>query len=330
MATAKITLVGLSKYNPGLFSKLNLPDGIEKDLFIDTLILKGGEFEVLYGDPVFMEYSIGVWGRKWYRTFAEWLRGTQATWNPIHNYDRFEEAADQNFRGYGSKVTANYNHDRTADLKDEQSFDDYKETRTYNDVKDEQTYDNYKETDTYNNVKDEQSFTNYKEKTTYNNVKDEHTQTVNATNQHDVSAFDSGTLQTAYKDTANAGTTSDTRSGNEELEKMGKAQNERTGNETHEIAGSAANTKSGNETYEKDGLDAVTHTGTDKINVSGTLSETVGGESSATNHGAHIYGNIGVTQASDMLSSFYDISTWSLYDHIADVFIRELLIPVYD
>ena len=329
MATAKITLIGMNDYDNDLFHNLIFPDGIDKDLFIDTLILKAGEFEVLYPNPDFMKRAIGVWSNKWYRTFAEWLRGTQATWNPIHNYDRFEESTDKNFKGYGSKVTANYNHDRTADLKDEQSFDDYKETRTYNDVKDEQTYEDYKETDTYNNVKDEQSFTNYKEKTTYNNVKDEHTQTVNATNQHDVSAYDSSSYSPAYKDTTNAGTTSDTRSGNEELEKMGTAQNERTGNETHEVSGSAANTKSGNETFEKDGLDIVAHTGTDKINVSGTLSQTSGGESSRTKHGAHIYGNIGVTQASDMLRSFYDISAWSLYDHMADTFTQELLIPVY-
>ena len=335
----------MTKWDPDLFHNLVLPDGIDKDLFLNTLLIKGGEFEVLFPDPAFMRMSIGVWGNKWYRTFAEWLRGTQATWNPIHNYDKFEEAADQSFKGYGSKVSADYNNDRTADLTDERTADltdevspGTTETTTYNDVKDEQSYNNYKETETYNSVKDEQSFGNYKETKTYNNVKDEHDQTVSATNQHDVSAFDSATLTTAHKDTINAGTTSDTRSGSEDLAKEGTAANTKTGNQTHEIAGTAANTKSGNQTVvmtgsdttTHSGTDTTTHSGTDKINISGTLSETHGGEAAATNHGAHIYGNIGVTQASDMLRSFYDISAWSLYDHMADVFTREMLIPVYD
>ena len=46
-------------------------------------------------------------------------------------------------------------------------------------------------------------------------------------------------------------------------------------------------------------------------------------------HKAHMYGNIGVTTSASMLSEFYNISKWSLLEHICDVFISELLIPVY-
>lgn len=336
MATAKMTLIGMNDYDNDLFHNLIFPEGIDKDLFIDTLLLKAGEFEVLYPSPDFMKRAIGVWSGKWYRTFAEWLRGTQATWNPIYNYDRFEEAADQFYKGYGSKVEADYNNDRTAGLTDQRiaGLTDTvspgtTETTTYNDVKDESSFTNYKETDTFNSVKDDHTFTNYNEKTTYNDVKDEHAQSVSGTTQHDVSAYDSGSYSPGYKDTTNAGTTSDTRSGSEDHEKLGSYADTRTGNQTHEVDGKAANTKSGNQTVVMSGSDTTTHTGTDKINIKGTLSETHGGEASANNHGAHIYGNIGVTQASDMLRSFYDISAWSLYDHMADTFTQELLIPVY-
>ena len=328
MSTAKLTLIGLNNYDHDLFHNLILPDGIDKDLFIDTLILKAGEFEVLYANPDFMKRAIGVWSNKWYRTFAEWLRGTQATWNPIHNYDRFEEIEDSTDKTYGATTSADYTAARTANLTDTQT-PATTETTTYNNVKDESSFTNYKETDTYNSIKDDHTFTNYNEKTTYNSVKDEHAQSVSGTMEHDVSAYDSSSYSPGYKDTTNAGTTSDTRSGSEDHERLGSYADTRTGNQTHEVEGTAANTKTGNQTVVMSGTDTTTHTGTDNIRTAGTLSDVSGSDNTTFSHGAHIYGNIGVTQASDMLRSFYDISSWNLYDHMADTFTQELLIPVY-
>ena len=41
------------------------------------------------------------------------------------------------------------------------------------------------------------------------------------------------------------------------------------------------------------------------------------------------YGNIGVTTSQQMLQAELDIAVWNLYDHIADVFLQEFVIPVY-
>lgn len=243
MATAKATLIGFHKYNENLFSKLVLPEGIEKELFISTLLLKAGEFEVLYADPEFMENAIGVWGSKWFRTFSEWLRGTQSTWNPIHNYDRNESITDSGSRSFGSKKTADYTDARTANLQDQ---------------------------------------------TTFNNT-DTTSQLTDSTTEHEVSAYDAATYQPSSKDIINNGSS----------------------NVAH--TGTITNGT----------------TGTDDIWHKGTLADETGTESHSDTHTAHVYGNIGVTQASDMLRGFYDISAWNLYDHMADVFTQELLIPVY-
>ena len=58
MATEKITLSGLYNFDNQLFSKLTLPEGIDRDLFIATLMLNAGEFEVLYSKPEFMKNSM--------------------------------------------------------------------------------------------------------------------------------------------------------------------------------------------------------------------------------------------------------------------------------
>ena len=41
------------------------------------------------------------------------------------------------------------------------------------------------------------------------------------------------------------------------------------------------------------------------------------------------YGNIGVTTSQQMLREELSVAEWNLYDHIADVFLSEYVIPVY-
>lgn len=93
--------------NENLFSQLNVPDGIDKDTLINNILLKGGEFEVIYTDPDFIELSVGVWSNKWYKTFIEWIKVLSMEYNPIENYDRIEDWTDTNNR------TDNETHNNT-------------------------------------------------------------------------------------------------------------------------------------------------------------------------------------------------------------------------
>ena len=49
-----------------------------------------------------------------------------------------------------------------------------------------------------------------------------------------------------------------------------------------------------------------------------------------TTHTGHLYGNIGVTTSQQMLESELELRKWNIYEHITDLFIKDLLIPVYD
>jgi hypothetical protein len=99
---AKITLMGLHEYlydavdNPdGLFSQLSVPAStLDKDILKNTILLRGGEFEVLYPNPDFMVPMIAVWSAKWADTITRWWTAFQADYDPISNYDRHEEWTD--------------------------------------------------------------------------------------------------------------------------------------------------------------------------------------------------------------------------------------------
>ena len=105
MSEAKITIIGFHKYmqtvNDDLFKYLNLPDGIDKQDVVDNIMFRGGEFEVLYSDPYFMQDSIKVWSNKWYRTFDKWRKALDIEYDPLDNYNRFEDWTDKH-SGTGS------------------------------------------------------------------------------------------------------------------------------------------------------------------------------------------------------------------------------------
>lgn len=102
MATAKITLIGFSNYlesfGDDLFKYLNVPAGINKQTLVNNILLQGGEFEVLYSDPYFLQNMIGVWSQKWQRTMEKWVKALSINYNPLENYDRMEEWTDTNQR----------------------------------------------------------------------------------------------------------------------------------------------------------------------------------------------------------------------------------------
>ena len=99
MSIAKITLTGqenyLSRLNKSVFDFLSMPNGIDKDNLIDNIMMECGEFEVLYSDPEFMRSSIGVWSTKHFRTFEKWITALNIEYNPLENYDRFEDYTDK-------------------------------------------------------------------------------------------------------------------------------------------------------------------------------------------------------------------------------------------
>lgn len=308
MASAKMTLIGMYNYRNDIFNELVLPTGIDADLFKNALLMKGGEFEVLYPDPDFLKYSIKIWSSKWFRTFSEWLRGTEQRWNPIYNYDRFEESRDENRKEFDSKTTADYSDQRKVDLDDTRTAD-LTEKRTA-DLEDE-------------NIKylTDKRTADLNEKTVFDNA-DTTTQTDQMTTEHQVAAYDSSSYSPSSKDIVN--------NGQSKIDHTGDVTNATTGTDINEHSGTDTMKHTGTDTTEHTGTDIMKHTGTDNTARKGTLSDNTGSEQTHDIHEAHLYGNIGVTTSAAMLKEFYDVSSWSLYDHMSDVFISELLIPVYD
>lgn len=90
----RISMIGLYNYDSTIFDKLTLPEGYSKETFINSLLLEHGEKLALYTDPDFMKSAIGIWSNKWALELSRIYEGLTAEYNPIYNYDRFEQIED--------------------------------------------------------------------------------------------------------------------------------------------------------------------------------------------------------------------------------------------
>lgn len=89
--SSTVSLLGLSRSNPGIMGELVLPDGLDADLVKDNLLAETAELEVIYPDAVFMQAMIGRWSAKELPIWERLYKTTLLEYNPIENYDRMEE-----------------------------------------------------------------------------------------------------------------------------------------------------------------------------------------------------------------------------------------------
>lgn len=177
MAQSKITLIGLENYlNPehSVFERMTLPEGIDKDTLIGSIILRCQEFELLYTDPDFMMTAVDYWAKKNYRTFDKWVKALDIKYDPLYNYDRTEEFTDTHTGKYDKSVDGSLSGSNSHS-------DDYTRTDNLTQSDDHTRTDNLTETD-------------------------DHTRTDNLSTTNDVTVTHS---EKAYNDSSYVGTTQD-------------------------------------------------------------------------------------------------------------------------
>lgn len=103
MSSANLTMIGLYNFDSTLFDGLTFPAGIDKQTAVDEILVRCGEFEVLYSDIEFVKQMIAYWGKKHFRTFDKWVKALAIEFDPLYNYDRFEEYTDAKVTSGSSK-----------------------------------------------------------------------------------------------------------------------------------------------------------------------------------------------------------------------------------
>ena len=116
---SRLSVLGLYNYNEKLFELLQVPSGVEKDLVIDRILMTCAEYEVLFPSWDYMHYIIGRWSRMRADVWERLYRTTQYEYDPIYNYNRYEEWTDE--REGQSAGTSKSTAAETGSATDEQT-----------------------------------------------------------------------------------------------------------------------------------------------------------------------------------------------------------------
>lgn len=99
MSEYKTTLIGQENYlslnNKSLFDYMGLPSGINKDILKNNILMRSGEFEALYADPILNQQLIAIWANRYYDTFNRWIKALNIEYNPLENFNRHEIIKDK-------------------------------------------------------------------------------------------------------------------------------------------------------------------------------------------------------------------------------------------
>ena len=108
----------LSKHT--LFDEIVLPDGINKEILINTIFDECSEFEPLTIDVDLMKSKINNFFLKNYDIFSRLYQYTQLEYNPIENYDKYstinrDNKNESKISAYDSDIYQNNTYDTNGE-----------------------------------------------------------------------------------------------------------------------------------------------------------------------------------------------------------------------
>lgn len=92
--SATMSVWGMYQIAPTLFDGLSVPNGIDRENVKDNILLESENLEVLYSNPDFLKAAITVWSTERLPIWEKLYATTQYEYNPIENYDRYEEGTN--------------------------------------------------------------------------------------------------------------------------------------------------------------------------------------------------------------------------------------------
>ena len=203
---ATMDLIAAYNYDNTILDLLVLPEAIDRQTFVDNLLMETAEREIIYTNLPFLKQAIGSWSNKNLSVWNELYDTTQYDYNPIWNKDgTITELETRDLKGTNFHTD---NLDRVDALEDKETrnYQD-KETRDLDSNSLESVYGYNSDTDApANKVENEDNGTDIMDHTGTDTVNHTGRQDVDRT--YDEKTTDSGTVKHERKEQGNIGLTS--------------------------------------------------------------------------------------------------------------------------
>lgn len=82
-----LSILGMYNYDNTIFDNLIIPDGVDKELLINNILLDNAELSLVYTDLDFMKEIIGVWSKSELSIWVKLFNTFNEEYNPIWNVD---------------------------------------------------------------------------------------------------------------------------------------------------------------------------------------------------------------------------------------------------
>ena len=337
MQRATLTLLASINHHPALLDELVIPAALDRDSFINRLLLEQGEAEVMITNPEVMQPLVGFWSKTRLKSWEKLADMIGYEYNPIWNVDGevWHEGESESHGTSAGSSTEQRTGGRTFTRDRDQTdtlVNQHNDTRTP-DLTDAETKDL---TDTRTP-----------------NLTETRTPNLTETRQPNLTETNSpaGMEQTTNFISADnsEGWSNDTRS--ETVYSARTDTKQTTGTETTSATGNETKTETGTDTTKHTGTDTTKHTGTetttggytdqdtlaedimDTENTTGSMTGATTGQDDR--EGAESWhekrqGNIGVTMTQQLLEA--EKKLWEAYDvegFIIKEFKNEFLLMVY-
>ena len=95
---AWVSILTMFNNYPDIFDDMVLPDGVEKEVVINSIVSELAELDLLYNNPIVLKPLIAVWSNKELYNWKKLFATMNFDYNPIDNFDRTETEIINNER----------------------------------------------------------------------------------------------------------------------------------------------------------------------------------------------------------------------------------------
>lgn len=96
--SATLSPLGLYNWDDTIFDQMVVPEAVDRETLIENLLIETAELEVVYTNPTTFKHALGFWSHKELDIWNRLYQTTQYDYNPIENYNRYEQEADTGMR----------------------------------------------------------------------------------------------------------------------------------------------------------------------------------------------------------------------------------------
>lgn len=92
----RLSILAMTRYRDDIWEYFRVPNGVPRQDAIDSILMECAELGLVYTEPETLKQQISLWSAKELPGWKRMYRALAEDYNPIYNFDRYEDWQDDN------------------------------------------------------------------------------------------------------------------------------------------------------------------------------------------------------------------------------------------